>query len=220
MDHKHFLSAVATMILLALLLRTAAPCWSSNNLQLTQLVNTVAEITCERNRSIEYDHLGEFDATYWRCTPEGPDALEPRLVYYDPKHQSKPLELPWDGTDFSALGNIKEWPTTVLVFTHGFVDSITRKDSTEWMDPARQKLVNRGKAVILFDWSSGADSVYNYALGNFYIHFHISSILKNEKMKIVQKFYSCIKYSRCWTNAGLFSCQYEVLYGKTWPSTE
>ena len=34
-------------------------------------------------------------------------------------------------------------------------------------DPARDKLVRRGNAVILLDWSLGADAVYNYAQGKF-----------------------------------------------------
>ena len=34
-----------------------------------------------------------------------------------------------------------------------------------WKDPARDKLVRRGNAVILLDWSLGADAVYNYAQG-------------------------------------------------------
>ena len=42
--------------------------------------------------------------------------------------------------------------------------SIKRRDSTEWMDPSRKKLVEQGYGVILFDWSSGAGTFYNYAL--------------------------------------------------------
>ena len=96
---------------------------------------------------------------------EPPEVLSPRLLYYDKRHSHKPLELAWDAVGFSKIGKVENWPRKVLVFTHGFVDSITRHDSTEWMDPAREKLVKRGNAVILLDWSSGADAVYNYAQG-------------------------------------------------------
>ena len=64
---------------------------------------------------------------------EPPEVLSPRLLYYDKRHSHKPLELAWDGVGFSKIGKVENWPRKVLVFTHGFVDSITRHDSTEWM---------------------------------------------------------------------------------------
>ena len=67
----------------------------------------------------------------------------------------------WNGTietdNFSVL----------IVFTHGYVDSINRSDSIQWMEPARKALLSlpdtRGPpAILYYDWSNGAKKFWNY----------------------------------------------------------
>ena len=67
----------------------------------------------------------------------------------------------WNGTvsteSFSVL----------IVFTHGYVDSINRSDSIQWMEPARNALLSqpdpRGPpAILYYDWSNGAKKFWNY----------------------------------------------------------
>lgn len=136
----------------------------SNSATTTKILKDIADIMCDQNATrVEFEHLGSFEADYWKCTPETPEVLAPRMLYYDRRHNKQPVEIKWDEVDFAHLGKVSQWPRKVLVFTHGFVDSIKRHDSTEWMDPAREKLVRRGNGVILLDWSLGADAVYNYA---------------------------------------------------------
>jgi len=152
--------------LLVLLNHGTAPVLAcfSNSATTTKIIQGVADFVCDQNATrVEFEHLGAFSADYWKCMPETPEVLAPRLLYYDRRHSSQPIELEWNSLDFAALGKVSQWPRKVLVFTHGFVDSITRHDSTVWMDPAREKLVRRGNGVILLDWSLGADAVYNYA---------------------------------------------------------
>ena len=43
-------------------------------------------------------------------------------MYYDKKHSKNPADLKWNETDFSAIGEPPDWPRTIFVFTHGFVD--------------------------------------------------------------------------------------------------
>ena len=43
-------------------------------------------------------------------------------MYYDKKHSKNPVDLKWNETDFSAIGEPPDWPRTIFVFTHGFVD--------------------------------------------------------------------------------------------------
>ena len=57
-----------------------------------------------------------------------------------------------------------DFPEKLVVFTHGFVDSMDNGETTRWTEPARADLFNlsRPPSVLEFDWSNGAEDFWNY----------------------------------------------------------
>ena len=57
-----------------------------------------------------------------------------------------------------------KFPEKLVVFTHGFVDSMDNGMTTQWTEPARAALFNLSNppSVLEFDWSNGAEDFWNY----------------------------------------------------------
>ena len=75
--------------------------------------------------------------------------LNPQMFMYSSTVPSGEY-VSWN--DSSSI--INHVPSRLVVFTHGYLDSINRSDSTDWMVPARRTLLNLTDppAVILYDW--------------------------------------------------------------------
>ena len=82
--------------LLVLLNHGTAPVLAcfSNSATTTKIIQGVADFVCDQNATrVEFEHLGAFSADYWKCMPETPEVLAPRLLYYDRRHSNQPIEL-------------------------------------------------------------------------------------------------------------------------------
>jgi len=56
--------------------------------------------------------------------------------------------------DSSIPNRLKNFPNRLMVFTHGYLDSVNRSDTKVWMLPAKETLLNQTDppAVIFYDW--------------------------------------------------------------------
>ena len=75
--------------------------------------------------------------------------LNPQMLMYTTERRDGTF-VKWN----DSASVVEQIPSRLVVFTHGYLDSINRSDSIEWMNPARQALLNltHPPAVILYDW--------------------------------------------------------------------
>lgn len=140
-------------------------CLTSKN-----VLKAAENVFCNWNGTVDFSAygIGLFDSTYWKCEPDSPKIIQPKFYYFTKETQNRTQKYEvisdyWTNGTEKFIRNTK-FPEKLVVFTHGFVDSMNNGMTTQWTEPARASLFNlsRPPSVLEFDWSNGAEDFWNY----------------------------------------------------------